>query len=114
MTFKFNAEFLGNPIYLTGISEKFEYVDGKKGEQIGFTLDVLIPRLNYEKIRTVVPVMDLPVTMEDIEKQNALDKPILIQLEGVCVTPYVDRSNRIAYSAKAEKVLFPNLKKEML
>ncbi len=106
------VEILGNNARLVGMSEKFEFQDGKRGARIGTTLEIILPHAGFEKIRVSIPTLSLVVSQEDIEAHNNRFDPIKVQFEGFAATPYVDRAGNISYSAKAEKALFPGLKKE--
>lgn len=106
------ADFLGSDPRLVGMSEKFEFQDGKKGARIGTTLEVLLPHAGFEKIRVTTPEMAFPIAPEEIDARNTRFDPIKIQFEGFTATPYVDKTGNISYSGKATKALFPGFKKE--
>lgn len=112
MKVNFGIEILGNNPRVTAIYEKYEYQDGKRGARIGTTIEVLLPHAGFEKIRVAVPILSLPITQEEIEARNANFDPFPVRFEGFSATPYVDKLGNISYSAKADKVMFPGLKRE--
>lgn len=111
MKINLGTEVLGTNPRLVGMSEKYSFSEGKRGSQIGTTLEILLPHAGFDKIRVSVPDMTLPVSQEDINASNLRFDPIKVQFEGFTASPYVDKGGNVAYSAKANRVLFPNFKK---
>lgn len=110
MPISLSKAILGQDPRLVKSTGRFDFKDGQRGPQIGLWLEVLIPEAGFDKIRVAYPGLTLPVTQEEIEARNAQFAPFKVEFEGFTATPYVDRSGRVAYSAKAEVVRFPEIK----
>ncbi len=110
MKISLGKEILGKNPRLVGISERFEFKDGQRGPQVGLWLEIVMPETGFDKIRVAYPGLTLPVTSEEIESRNAQFAPYKVDFDGFSATPYVDRSGRVAYSAKTENVRFPEIK----
>ena len=113
MKVKLGIELLGSDYRISGAIPKYEYLsNGSKGAQTGYIVDILLPHANFEKIRVSLPMLDIPVTQEQIENANKALQPIKCVLEGFEASPYVDKTGQIKYSAKAVGISFPTLRKE--
>lgn len=110
MKINLGKEILGKDPRLSGFSDRFDFKDGQRGPQIGLWLEIVMPEAGFDKIRVAYPGLTLPVTHEEIEARNAQFAPFKVEFEGFTATPYVDRSGRVAYSAKTENVRFPEIK----
>ncbi len=68
---------------ITGISAGYEYVDGKRTENITHTrIEAVFPTNKYEKIAVKVKDLKLPITAEQLEQAGGQKKVKFKNLTG--------------------------------
>ena len=111
MKITLGIEILGQNPHVVGIPERYNYINGIKGEKIGTTYELILPHARFEKIKVSTPELNPAITQEQLDHYNMQMKPLHITFDSFSASPYVDKAGNIAYSAKADRAIFPDLKK---
>ena len=78
--------------------QTFEYQDGNRTDRVnGSFVEVTVVNHGFEKFR-----VNLPSTTPLLPEGEEFPEGTYIEFDGLRVRPYVNRSNRLAYTASAD------------
>lgn len=96
-----------NPV--VAVQDWIEYnPDGKRGRRLGSTYDVLMLSCFCEKLRVHVEDSASIITQDELDKHNKSMNFCMVRFEGFKGRPYVDKSGRLAITARADKIILVN------
>ena len=78
--------------------QTFEYQDGNRTDRVpGSFVEVCVVNRGFEKLR-----VNLPTTTPLLPDGEELEEGTMVAFDGLKVRPYINRSNRLAYTASAD------------